>query len=60
LHRLGNGTQLSWLIDLQRQQIWVWQGTELPIICAGAEMLLTIGFIPGFTVEAVVAMSRQR
>ena len=24
LHCLANGTQLAWLIDIQRQQIWVW------------------------------------
>lgn len=57
---LGNGTQLAWLIDLQRQQVWVWQGQDLPIIYAGTEILPTLGSISGFTVEAVVAMSRQR
>jgi len=60
LHCLGNGTQLAWLIDLQRQQIWVWQGMELPMIYAGEDVLPTVGTITGFTVEAVVAMSRQR
>ncbi|MEM9908027.1 MAG: Uma2 family endonuclease, partial [Cyanobacteria bacterium P01_D01_bin.44] len=30
LHCLSNGTQLAWLIDIQRQQIWVWQGQDLP------------------------------
>ena len=31
LHCLGNGTRLAWLIDIQRRQVWVWQGQELPI-----------------------------
>lgn len=60
LHCLGNGTQLAWLIDLQRQQIWVWQGPDLPNIFSGTAMLPTIGSIRGFTVEAVIAMTRQR
>jgi Uma2 family endonuclease len=30
LHCLNHGTQLAWLIDLSRQQIWVWQGDDLP------------------------------
>ncbi len=29
LHCLSNGTQLAWLIDMTRQQVWVWQGTEI-------------------------------
>jgi Uma2 family endonuclease len=60
LHCLGNGTQLAWLIDLQRQRIWVWQGPELPIIVAGPERLPTLESISGFTVDAVLAMARQR
>jgi len=50
---------MAWLIDLQRQQIWVWQGEELPIIYAGAESLPALGAIPGWSVKAVVAMARQ-
>jgi Uma2 family endonuclease len=60
LHCLGNGTQLAWLIDLQRQQIWVWQGPDLPTIYTGSEILPTLGSISGFTVEAVMAMAQQR
>ncbi|PSN15610.1 Uma2 family endonuclease [filamentous cyanobacterium CCT1] len=60
LHCLGNGTQLAWLIDLQRQQVWVWQGQDLPMIYAGSELLPTIGDIPSFAVETVMAMARQR
>jgi Uma2 family endonuclease len=58
LHCLGNGTQLAWLIDLQRQQVWVWPGQDLPMIYAGTELLPTVGAIPGFVVETV--MARQR
>jgi Uma2 family endonuclease len=60
LHCLGNGTQLAWLIDLQRQQVWVWPGQDLPMIYAGTELLPTVGAIPGFAVETVIAMARQR
>ncbi len=60
LHCLGNGTQLAWLIDLQRQQVWAWQGQDLPMIYAGSELLPTIGDIPSFAVETVMAMARQR
>jgi Uma2 family endonuclease len=60
LHCLSNGTQLAWLIDIQRQQIWVWQNQELPLIYAGADILPTLGNISGLTVETVIAMTRQR
>ena len=60
LHCLSNGTQLAWLIDIQRQQIWVWQGQELPIIYAGTEMLPTLGNLSDLTVEAIIAMTLQR
>jgi Uma2 family endonuclease len=39
LHCLTNGTQLAWLIDIQRQQIWVWQAEELPIVYTGNDVL---------------------
>lgn len=60
LHCLGHGTQLAWLIDLQRQQVWVWQGQDLPLIYAGTDPLPTLGAILSFTVETVIAMARQR
>jgi Uma2 family endonuclease len=60
LHCLGNGTQLAWLIDLQQDQIWVWQGPNLPTIFAGADILPSLGSIAEFTVDAVIAMCQQR
>lgn len=60
LHCLASGTQLAWLIDIQRQQIWVWQGAELPIIGAGIDLLPTLGTLDEFTVDAVIALARQR
>ncbi|MGQ9870510.1 Uma2 family endonuclease [Leptodesmis sp.] len=60
LHCLSNGTQLAWLIDLQRQQIWVWQGADLPIIFAGADILPTLDNIGALTVDTVMAMTQQR
>jgi Uma2 family endonuclease len=60
LHCLSNGTQLAWLIDIQRQQVWVWQGQDLPMIYGGTETLPTLDNIEGLTVESVIAMTRQR
>ncbi len=60
LHCLANGTKLAWLIDIQQQKVWVWQGGELPMIFAGAEVLPTLGLVQDLTVEAVIALSRQR
>jgi Uma2 family endonuclease len=60
LHCLANGTQLAWLIDLKRQRIWVWQGPELPIIYAGADLLPTLGSVDDLTVDAVMAMAQRR
>lgn len=60
LHCLSNDTQLAWLIDIQRQQIWVWQGQELPMIYASEDTLPTLEGITGVTVDAVIAMTRQR
>ena len=60
LHCLIHGTQLAWLIDIQRQQIWVWQGQELPIIYAETEQLPTLGNIQVLTVNIVIAMTQQR
>lgn len=58
LHCLGNGTQLAWLLDIQRQQVWVWQEQELPMIYAGNDTLPTLGDIGGFVVDAVIAMTQ--
>ena len=60
LHCLSNETQLAWLIDIQRQQIWVWENQELPLVYAGTDTLPTLGNISDFTVEAVIAMTQQR
>lgn len=60
LHCLGHGTQLAWLIDIQRQQVWVWENQELPLIYAGADSLPTLDNISGLTVSAVMAMTQQR
>lgn len=60
LHCLSNGTQLAWLIDIQRQQIWVWQNQELPLIYAGTDILPTLDNLSDLTVEAIIAMTQQR
>ena len=60
LHCLSNGTQLAWLIDITRQQIWVWQGDDLPSIYSGSDILPTLGELPELTVNAVMAMTRSQ
>jgi Uma2 family endonuclease len=60
LHCLSNGTQLAWLIDLTRQQIWVWQGDDLPTIYSGTDTLPDLGLGLELTVERVMAMTRQQ
>ncbi len=60
LHCLTNGTQLAWLIDIQRQQIWVWQAEELPIVYAGDDILPGLLDFPHTTVAAVITMTQQR
>ncbi len=59
LHCLSNGTQLGWLIDITRQQIWVWQGDDLPQIYLGEDRLPNLGDIPELTVQAVMAMTQK-
>ncbi|MGK7896515.1 MAG: Uma2 family endonuclease [Xenococcus sp. (in: cyanobacteria)] len=60
LHCLSKDTQLAWLIDIQRQQIWVWENQELPLVYARTDTLPTLGNISGFTVDTVIAMTKQR
>lgn len=57
LHCLNNGTQLAWLIDITRQQIWVWQGDDLPNIFSGADILPSLSDVPALSVNAVMAMT---
>jgi Uma2 family endonuclease len=60
LHCLSNGTQLAWLIDIQRKQIWVWENKELPLVYPGTDILPTLGNISELTVATVIAMTQQR
>jgi len=60
LHCLINGTQLAWLIDIQRKQIWVWEYSELPLVYSGTDILPTLGNISNLTVEIVIAMTQHR
>lgn len=60
LHCLSNGTQLAWLIDITRQQVWVWQGDELPSIFSGTDILPSLGDLPELTVIAVMAMTGRQ
>jgi Uma2 family endonuclease len=60
LHCLINGTQLAWLIDIQRKQIWVWEKSELPLIYSVTDILPTLGNISNLTVEMIMAMTQQR
>lgn len=57
LHCLNNGTQLAWLIDITRQQIWVWQGDDLPNIYSGADILPSLREIPPLSVNVVMGMT---
>lgn len=60
LHCLSNGTQLAWLIDITRQQIWVWLGDNLPLVCSAEDILPTLGDLPELTVKMVMAMTRRQ
>ncbi|AFZ57576.1 Uma2 family endonuclease [Anabaena cylindrica FACHB-243] len=60
LHCLSNGTQIAWLIDIQRKQIWVWENKELPLVYANNDTLPTLGNISELTVATVMAMTQQR
>lgn len=60
LHCLENGTQLAWLIDIAGQQIWVWQGDNLPRIFSGDEMLPMLADLPELTVKVVMGMTRRK
>ncbi|MBD2569954.1 Uma2 family endonuclease [Anabaena lutea] len=60
LHCLSNGTQIAWLIDIQRKQIWVWENQELPLVYADNDTLPSLGNILELTVATVMAMTQQR
>jgi Uma2 family endonuclease len=60
LHSLRHGTQLAWLIDINRQQIWVWQGDELPMIYSGTDILPDHEIRLELTVNDVMAMIKAR
>ena len=59
LHCLKNGTQLAWLIDITRQQIWVWQGDDLPNIYVDTDTLPNLGNVPALSVNDVMAMTHN-
>jgi Uma2 family endonuclease len=59
LHCLSNGTQLAWLIDMTRQQVWVWLGGNLPLVYSAEDILPTLGDLPELTVKAVMAMTSR-
>lgn len=60
LQCLSNGTQLAWLIDIENQQIWVWQGDSLPTIFSGDMALPMVGNLPELTVDGAIAMTHYR
>ena len=59
LHCLSNGTQIAWLIDIQRQQIWVWEKQELPIVYAQTDSVPSLNNILDLTVEEICQMKRR-
>ena len=59
LHCLSNGTLLAWLIDITRQQVWVWVRDELPVVLSGDDILPTLGDLPELTVKAVIGMTKR-
>jgi Uma2 family endonuclease len=60
LHCLSNGTQLAWLMDIDRRQVWVWGGDELPVIYSDSDALPMLGDVTALTVAEAIAMTRQR
>lgn len=57
LHCLSHGTQLAWLIDLTRQQIWVWEGESLPNIYSDQDTLPTLESVPPLSVNEIITMT---
>ncbi|AFY59621.1 Uma2 family endonuclease [Synechococcus sp. PCC 6312] len=60
LHCLSHDTQLAWLIDLQKKQVWVWQGKSLPLIYADQQVLPTLIGVPGLAVVTLMEMTPAR
>ncbi|TVR13202.1 MAG: Uma2 family endonuclease [Phormidium sp. GEM2.Bin31] len=60
IHCLSNGTKLAWLIDFNHEQVWVWQGDSLPIICSGDDVLPDCDFGLKLTANGVVAMAQTK
>ena len=60
LHCLQNGTQLAWLIDRDRAQIWVWQGDELPNIYADRDRMPVLGCDLNPTAADILDLAHQR
>ena len=60
LHCIRHETWLAWLIDIQRQQIWVWEGKALPLIYASDEALPVLEGLSSLTVNEVLALTTQR
>ncbi len=58
LHCLLAGTELAWLIDWQRQQIWVWTDQDLPLVYGPGEALPTLGMGTPLTVTTVLALTQ--
>ncbi|PZO10327.1 MAG: Uma2 family endonuclease [Leptolyngbya foveolarum] len=60
LHLLGKGAALVWLIDIQQQQIWVWQREDLPQVHSGDDNLPTLDIFTCLTVKDVMSMTQRR
>lgn len=60
LHCLTQGTKLAWLIDIYRQQVWVWNQESLPLIYQGSDNPPTLDNLLTLTVDEAIAMTRQR
>jgi Uma2 family endonuclease len=60
LHCLNHETQLAWLIDMQQQQVWVWQGEALPLIYTRDDILPTLGAISRFSVNQIMMMAQSQ
>lgn len=60
LHCLDKGTQLAWLIDCDRDRVWVWDADGLPMVYEGDDQLPDLDLELGLTVNDLAAMARQR